>query len=516
MLTPMSQLLVLDGQGLSIDDVASVARGDRLVRLGCAGREALQRSRAVVERSLQTGEAIYGVNTGFGSLARQRIAPDQVRQVQRNLIRSHSAGIGEPLSESVVRSMLLLLAASLCRGCSGVRPVVVERLIDFLNHRVVPVVPSRGSVGASGDLAPLAHCALALIGEGHVIHEGAYKPGGKALADAGLKPVILEAKEGLALINGTHLMASLASLALHDLQRLMDAAVVAVAMTIDACLATDSFLDDRLHAARHQVGQRDIARRLRECLHGSAIIPSHKIDDPRVQDPYSLRCSPQILGAVADTIDHVRTIVERELQGVSDNPLVFGGEDGPGDAIISGGNFHGLPLALAMDAAAIAVAHLAGVSERRVYYLLAASDSENPLNPYLSPQPGLHSGLMIVQYTAAACCNEIQTLCTPASVANIPTSAGQEDYNSFGPNSGFKLRRAVELATHVVAIELLCSAEAMEYHRPLRSGGEVERAHEAVRKVVMRLSADRSMTEDIESIVRLIRAGRFGAEARLD
>lgn len=515
MLTLMSQPLVLDGQGLSIDDVASVARGGRPVRLGNAGREALQRSRAVVERSLQTGEAIYGVNTGFGSLARQRIAPDQVREVQRNLIRSHAAGIGEPLCESVVRSMLLLLAASLCRGCSGARPVVVERLIDLLNHRVVPVVPSRGSVGASGDLAPLAHCALTLIGEGHVMHDGAYKPGGKALADAGLKPIVLEAKEGLALINGTHLMASLASLALHDLERLMDAAVVAVAMTIDACLATDSFLDDRLHAARHQVGQRDVARRLRECLDGSAIIPSHKIDDPRVQDPYSLRCSPQILGAVADTIDHVRTIVERELQGVSDNPLVFGGESGQGDAIISGGNFHGLPLAIAMDAAAIAVAHLAGVSERRVYYLLAASDSENPLNPYLSPQPGLHSGMMIVQYTAAACCNEIQTLCAPASVANIPTSAGQEDYNSFGPNSGFKLRRAVELATHIVAIELLCSAEALEYHRPLLSGAEVERAHEAVRKVVTRLTADRPMTEDIESIVRLIRAGRFSADSRL-
>lgn len=510
MLSPMSQPLVLDGQGLSTDDVAAVARGGRQVRLGTAGRAALERSRAVVERALSTGDAIYGVNTGFGSLARQRIAPDQVRQVQQNLIRSHSAGIGEPLSESVVRSMLLLLAASLCRGCSGVRPVVVERLVDLLNHRIVPVVPSRGSVGASGDLAPLAHCALTLIGEGHAMHEGAYKPAGKALADAGLKPIALEAKEGLALINGTHLMAALAALALDDLGRLIDAAVVAAAMSIDACLATDAFLDDRLHAARHQVGQRLIAERLRKCLSGSQIIPSHKIDDPRVQDPYSLRCCPQVLGAALDTIEHVRTIVERELQGVSDNPLVFAGQDGQADAIISGGNFHGLPLALAMDAAAIAVAHIAGISERRVYYLLAASDSENPLNPYLSPQPGLHSGLMIVQYTAAACCNEIQTLCAPASVANIPTSAGQEDYNSFGPNAGYKLRRAVELATSVIAIELLCSAEALEYHRPLRSGAVVEAAHETVRSVVARLTADRPMTADIEAITKLIRSGRIG------
>ncbi len=513
MLSPMSQPLVLDGQGLSIGDVTSVARANRPVRLGPTGRAALERSRSVVERGLGTGEAIYGVNTGFGSLARKRIAPDQVREVQRNLIRSHSAGIGEPLCESVVRSMLLLLAASLSRGCSGVRPVVVEQLINLLNHRVLPVVPSRGSVGASGDLAPLSHCALTLIGEGHVMHDGAYKPAGKALLDAGLKPITLEAKEGLALINGTHLMASLATLALFDLNRLFDAAIVAVSMTIDACLATDAFLDDRLHAARSQVGQRDIAGRLRACLDGSEIIPSHKVDDPRVQDPYSLRCSPQILGAVADTIEHVRTVVERELRGVSDNPLVFAGENGQRDAIISGGNFHGIPLAIAMDAATIAVAHLAGVSERRIYYLLAASDSENPLNPYLSPQPGLHSGLMILQYTAAACCNEIQTLCTPASVANIPTSAGQEDYNSFGPNSGFKLRRAVDLATNVVAIELLCSAEALEYHRPLRSGAAVERAHGALRKVVERLTVDRPMTADVEAITRLIRTGQIGAMA---
>lgn len=510
MLNPMTQPLVLDGQGLSIDDVASVARGDRPVRLGGRGREALERSRAVVERALQTGEAIYGVNTGFGSLARQRIAPEQVREVQRNLIRSHSAGVGEALSESVVRSMLLLLAASLCRGCSGVRPVVVERLLDLLNHRVAPVVPSRGSVGASGDLAPLAHGALVLTGEGHVMHAGAYKPAGKALADAGLQPIALEAKEGLALINGTHLMTSLACLALHDLDRLIDAAVLANAMMIDACLATDAFLDDRLHAARGQAGQRAVAARLRECLAGSEIIPSHKVDDPRVQDPYSLRCSPQILGAVVDMLGHARAVVERELGGVSDNPLVFAGEGGGRDAIISGGNFHGLPLALAMDAATIAVAHVAGVSERRIYYLLAASDSENPLNAHLSPQPGLHSGMMIAQYTAAACCNEIQTLSAPASVANIPTSAGQEDYNSFGPNAGFKLRRAVELATHVIAIEVLCAAEALEYHRPLRSGAVVEEAHEMVRRHVPRLVADRPMTTDIESIVKLIRAGRLG------
>lgn len=509
----------LNGEAFSIRDVTLVARsesGGCLVSLGEIARERIAKSRAVVELALGSGEAIYGLNTGFGSLARTRIVADEVREVQRNLIRSHAAGVGEPLGRDVVRAMIFLLAGSLCRGHSGVRPVVVERLIDLLNYGITPVVPSRGSVGASGDLAPLAHLAMVLIGEGHAsLSDGRLVDGAEALQAHGLEPIVLNAKEGLALINGTHMMTAIAVLALSDLSRLFDAALVAGGMMIDACLATDVFLDDRLHSVRNQAGPRRVAAKLREILSGSEIVVSHKEDDPRVQDPYSLRCIPQVLGAVADVIEFGRSVVERELGAVTDNPLVFepAEERDDGDAkcaaahILSGGNFHGMPLAVAMDSLKVALAHVAGMSERRIYYLLSASDSENPINVYLSPKPGLHSGLMIVQYTAAACCNEIQTLAGPASVANIPTSAGQEDYNSFGPTAGFQLRRAIDLAHHVVAIEFLCAAEAMEYHRPLKSGRRVEAAHRRIREVVPRLTEDRSPSADILGISELIRRG---------
>lgn len=513
--------IVLNGQAFSIGEVAAVARAEHggcVVSLGEIAQERITKSRAVVESALRSGEAIYGVNTGFGSLARTRIVPDEVRDMQRNLIRSHAAGVGEPLGRDVVRAMIVLLVGSLCRGYSGVRPVVVERLIDLLNCEITPVVPSRGSVGASGDLAPLSHLALVLIGEGKAaFSDGRIVGGAEALEAYALEPIVLDAKEGLALINGTHLMTAIAALALDDVARLFDAALVSAGMMIDACLATDVFLDDRLHSARNQVGQRKVAARLREILSGSEIVVSHKEDDPRVQDPYSLRCIPQVLGAVWDVIEFARSVVERELGAVTDNPLVFepgevSGDEGDSakcavENILSGGNFHGMPLALAMDSLKVAVAHIAGMSERRVYYLLSASDSENPINVYLSPKPGLYSGLMIVQYTAAACCNEIQTLTGAASVANIPTSAGQEDYNSFGPTAGFQLRRAIDLARHVVAIEFFCASEAMEYHRPLKSGGRVEAAHQRIREVVPRLTEDRSPTADIEGIAELIGRG---------
>jgi histidine ammonia-lyase len=504
-------LVTLDGSPLSLSEVEAVARRAVPVTIDAGARERIERSRATLEGALANGDALYGVNTGFGSLARKRVEGNALRDVQHNLVLSHAAGVGEPLGDDSVRAMLLLLAASLCRGLSGVRPAVAESVVGLLNAGVTPVVPSVGSVGASGDLAPLAHAALVLIGEGEATFDGRVTSGRDALEHAGLAPLELQAKEGLALLNGTHLMAAEAALALADAERVFSAALSAAAMSIDACRGTDAFLDARVHAARGQSGQAEVARRLAVAIAGSEIVPSHLHDDPRVQDPYSLRCAPQVLGAVLDVMRFARGVVEIELGAVTDNPLVFEGTDGHARKIISAGNFHGMPLALALDALVTALVHVAGIAERRVYYILAASDAQNPLNPQLSPVPGLHSGLMIAQYVAAACCNELIGLATPASVANIPTSAGMEDYNSFGANSARKTRRALERVTEVVAIELLTAAEALEYQRPLRSGDGVERAHRAVREVVPARTADRPPAPDIQEIAKLIRMGRFEA-----
>jgi len=495
--------LRLTGAPLSISDVVSVARHGRAVRLAPSTKVAISRSRRVVEDSLTDGEAHYGINTGFGSLSRQRIDADQVRELQQNLIRSHAAGVCELLPTDIVRGMLLLLAGSLSRGLSGVRPALVEAVIGLLNAGVTPCVPSVGSVGASGDLSPLAAAGLVLLGEGEAEFEGRRMPGGRALERAGLQPLELHAKEGLAIINGTHLMASSAALLLADAELWFDAAVLAAAMSIDAVKGTDSFLDKRLHAARRQPGQIGVAARLLELLKGSTIIPSHREDDPRVQDPYSLRCTPQVLGAAWDCLSYVKSAVERELGAVTDNPLVLGRD------IVSGGNFHGMPLAIPLDALALSIAAVAGISERRVFWMLSSFDKEAGLRPYLSPKPGLHSGLMIAQYTAAACCNEIIGLATPASAANIPTSAEVEDYNSFGPRAAAKARRALQLATSVIAIELLCAAEGVEHHRPLRSGVAVERAIARIRHVVPPLKTDRPPTPDIGAISGLITAGQL-------
>jgi len=505
-LPPMSRThLVLDGQPLSISDVSMVARQSQPVTIGKNAIDHLKTARAVIESHLNDGQPHYGINTGFGSLSRVRIPADQLREVQRNLIRSHAAGVGDPLPDDVVRAMMLILAASLCRGHSGVRVELAQAIVDLLNKGITPIVPSRGSVGASGDLAPLAHAALVLIGEGEARVGAKAVSGVDALKSAGLKPITLDAKEGLAIINGTHLMCAIGSLALGDIQKLEKSALTSAAMAIDACRATDSFLDDRLHVARNQPGQRDIATQLRELLEGSTILLAHRENDPRVQDPYCLRATPQVLGAAIDTIAHARQIIENELGAVTDNPLVFIEMDLP--SIVSGGNFHGMPLAIALDTLKIALCHMAGIAERRINWLLTASDSENPVNVYLSPQPGLHSGLMIVQYTAAACCNELQTLAHPASVHNIPTSAGIEDYNSMGATSAHQLRASVELCTNVIACELLVMAEAMEYQRPLRSGNGVERAYTSIRNVVPRLVADRPPARDIAAIAQLIREG---------
>ncbi len=501
--------LVIDGQPLTINEVERVARSGARVELGARGRQLLSSSREALHAAMAEAEPLYGVNTGFGSLAGVRISADDLRDVQQNLILSHASGVGEPLPVEVVRAMLLLTVASLCRGLSGVRPVVVERLVALLNSGITPVVPERGSVGASGDLAPLAHAALVLLGDGEAWHNQGRISGRDALGRLGVAPLVLEAKEGLALINGTHLMAALAALAFADAERLFSAALCAAAMSADACRGTDAYLDERVHAARGQAGQSEVAARLRALLHGSEIVPSHLHDDPRVQDPYSLRCAPQVLGACLDALRFSRSIVERELGAVTDNPLVFDADEHGERKVVAAGNFHGMPLALALDTFNIALTHVSGIAERRVYYLLAASSAENRLNPQLSPIPGLHSGLMIAQYVAAACQNELIGLATPASVANLPTSAGMEDYNSFGAHSALKARRVVERVSDVVAIELLCAAEALEYQRPLRSGAGIEAAFAAVREAVPKRTRDRPPAPDIRAIISLIAAGRF-------
>lgn len=494
--------IVLDASPLHRFDVERVAHGNAQVRLAPGAIERMRGARGVVERCLADGQAHYGINTGFGSLSRTRVDHGHLAQLQRNLVRSHAAGVGEALPVPIVRATMLVLAASLARGLSGVRPEVVSLIAECLNHSITPVVPSIGSVGASGDLAPLAHIALAFIGEG-TAHVGDRDiPAATALRDAGLAPLTLQAKEGLALINGTHLMCARGSLVTLRAERLCAAATVACAMSIDASRATDAFLDARVHDARRQSGQIAVARALRDLLEGSRIIPSHRENDPRVQDPYSTRCAPVILGAALDACRFAAGAVDRELGAVTDNPLVFA--DG---SVVSAGNFHGMPLAIPLDTLAIAASHIAGVSERRSFAMLAAGDPQSGLTPYLAPTPGLQSGLMIAQYTAAACCNEIIGLATPASVANIGTSAGMEDYNSFGPRAAAKADRALDLTSRVIAVELLCAAEAIERHRPLRSGHRVERALARVRDRVAPLTDDRPLTDDIERLAFLAESG---------
>lgn len=506
----LSGELILDGGPLTREQVVGVARGGVRVRVGPTARQRLAESRAALEHAAEDGRTVYGVNTGFGSFARQRINREQLRDLQRNLVRSHAAGVGEPLSEDVVRSMLVILAASLCRGASGVRPVLVETICGLLDAGVTPVVPESGSVGASGDLAPLAHCALVLIGEGGAFHEGRRVPGGQALANAGLAPVTLEAKEGLALINGTHLMSARLSLIIEGIERLWPAALAAAAMSLDACRSTDAFLHPRVYELRGHPECAEVATRFRELLAGSEIIPSHaNADDPRVQDPYSIRCAPIVLGSALSAIRHAQLALERELGAVTDNPLLIHEAFGEPARVVSAGNFHGMPMAIPLDVIAIALSHTAGIAERRVDHMLSAVDEQTNLRPFLSPVPGLHSGYMIAQYTAAALCNELIGLATPASVANLTTSAAMEDYNSFGPRAAAKAARGVELATRVVAIELLCASQALEAHRPLKSGRGVERAHDLVRTVAPPLTEDRPPSPDIEAIAALIADGAF-------
>ncbi len=494
---------------LTPSQIEQVARSGVKVALAPSASDAITRCRSLLEQVLDDGLPHYGINTGFGSLSRKQIQPDELEQLQLNLIRSHAAGVGDPLPEDVVRAMMIVLAASLSRGHSGVRLEIVEQIITLLNAGITPVVPESGSVGASGDLAPLSHCALALIGEGEVFHRGQRRSTPDVFREFGIDPVTLVAKEGLALINGTHLMCGRFALIAQDLQRVINAALIANAMSIDAARASHGYLDPRVYRVRNQPCAARVAETLRDVLKGSSIVVSHAADDPRVQDPYSFRCAPLVLGAALDSFDSCFARLNDELGAVSDNPLIFDtGTDIPD--IVSAGCFHGMPVALPLDTLAIGIAHLAGIAERRVYHILSVFDPESELPAFLSPKPGVMSGFMIVQYAAAAMCNELIGLANPSSVANLSTCANMEDYNSFGPRSAAKAARAVQLARSIIATELLVSAEGVEAHRPHMSGPAVEDAIKIIRTVVKPLTEDRSPSPDIAAIEKLIEKDAFG------
>ncbi len=494
------EVLTLDGGPLSGPEVVAVARKGMHVEISPLATELMEAARATVEQVTSTDSATYGINTGFGALSTTRIDNENLTDLQMNLLRSHAAGVGEPLEGEIVRGMMVLLAANLCRGHSGVRPAVAQCIVEMLNAGVTPIVPSRGSVGASGDLAPLSHLALVLCGEGNAMLGEKIMPGKAAMAAAGITTIVPVEKEGLALINGTHLMTAIAALGLADIAILCEAAVVATAMSLDVAKATDSFLDQRLHLVRIQSGQQTVASTIRAHLKDSTLLTSHKEDDQRVQDPYSFRCSPQVLGAAIEAIARVTGVVSAELGAVTDNPLVFPKDN----VIISGGNFHGMPLAIAMDELRIALCHIAGIAERRIEWILSGRCIHNDLPTFCACVPGVESGLMITQYSAAACCAELRTLSMPASVSNISTSGGIEDYNSMGATAALMLRQSVNLCRSVIAIELLVGCDALDYHRPLKSGDAVEHMHAKIREVVPERNCDRSPSEDILAIEQLL------------
>jgi histidine ammonia-lyase len=497
-------MLSLNGQKLTLKQVAEVASGREHVALADEARARVEQSRSVVETIVREGRTVYGVNTGFGKLSDVCIEPENLRQLQLNLVRSHSCGLGQPLSEPEARAMLLLRANVLACGYSGARALVIDTLIDMLEKGVTPVIPERGSVGASGDLAPLSHLALAAIGESQAFYRGERMSSATALERAGIEPLQLEVKEGLALLNGTQAMGAVGGLALLRADRLVRIADVAGAMSLEALRGTPVAFDERIHAVRPHPGQEAVARHMRELLRDSEIRRSHIENDPRVQDAYSLRCIPQVHGAVRTALTHAIEIAEIETGSATDNPLVF---SETGD-VISGGNFHGAPLALAFDYAAIALTDLISITERRIDRLVNP-DSNEDLPPFLTQNPGISSGFMMLQVTAVALLTEAKVLAHPASTDNVPTDGGKEDHVSMGMTAATKLRSIVDLAEHVTAIELITAAEGIDYRAPLVPGRGVNQAHEILRANVQRLTDDRSMSEDIERIVALIQAGEF-------
>lgn len=498
-------MLQLNGEPLTLQQIRQVSLGQLPVALSVDALSRMKAGREVVERILAQHQVVYGVNTGFGKLSDVRIADSELLELQLNLVRSHACGVGEPLSEPETRAMLLLRANVLAIGCSGARPIAAQTLVQMLEKGVHPLIPSKGSVGASGDLAPLAHLALVAIGEGEALYQGRRMPGGQALSEAGIEPLELQAKEGLALLNGTQAMGAVGGLALEDARFLTGLADVAGAMTLEALLGTPVAFDPRIQAVRPHPGQVTSAEHLRQLLEGSEIRQSHLEGDSRVQDAYCLRCMPQVHGAVRGALEHAREIVEIESGSATDNPLVF---SETGD-VLSGGNFHGAPLGLAFDYAAIALTDLISISERRIDRLINPDANEH-LPAFLARNAGACSGFMMAQVTAAALLNESKVLAHPASSDSVPTSGGKEDHVSMGMTSALKLRQIVQNLRLVLAIELIAAAEGIEHRRPLKSGLGVEQAHAEVRQWVAALETDRPLGPDIERMAEQIALGAFG------
>ena len=515
-----TKTIVLTGADVTLGAVEAVARHGALVALDDEARARMQESRDVIERLVAAGEVVYGVTTGFGALATRSVAPADARRLQENLLMSHAAGVGADLPREVVRAMLLLRANTLALGHSGCRPILVDRLLDFLRLGVHPIVPGQGSVGASGDLAPLAHLALPLIGRGRVELAGHPMPALVALREVGLEPLVLEAKEGLALLNGTQLMSAIGALLLTDADRLTRTASVAAAISVEALLGTDVAFAAPYQLARPHPGQIEVAAELRHLLRDSTLQARHKGDAHKVQDPYSLRCVPQVHGAVRDALDYLRRVLDIEMNSATDNPLVFpeGGDvdEGAlatgGGLVISGGNFHGEPIALALDFAKIALAELGAISERRTA-LLVDERLNGGLPAFLAPASGLESGMMILQYTAAALASENKVLAHPASVDSVPTSANQEDHVSMGPIAARHARSVLEHVERILAIELLVGAQALDLRLArddaagARPGAGVAEAHRMIRGRISHLDRDREPGPDLAAATDLVHSG---------
>ncbi len=495
--------VVLDGNSLTLEQVTAVARDSAPVSLAAHARKRAQAARAVVERLAAQRAVAYGVTTGFGKLSEVAIPPDRLAELQVNLVRSHAAGVGDPLPEREVRAMMLLRANVITKGYSGARLDLAELLIGMLNAGLCPPIPEQGSVGASGDLAPLAHLALSLIGEGTLHCNGTSGAASDMLRSAGLTPVSLGAKEGLTLINGTQAHTAIGALALVDAHRLWRTAHVAGAMSLEALLGTPVAFDERIQTVRGQLGQAASAAYLRELLADSEIRESHRENDPRVQDAYALRCMPQVHGPVLDALDFASGVIGRELNAATDNPLVFESGD-----LLSGGNFHGQSVAMALDFLAIALTNLATISERRTDRLVHP-DLNQGLPPFLSRDAGVNSGFMMAQVTAAALASECKVLSHPASVDTIPTDGSKEDVVPMAMTAAWKLRRIVKNVRYVLAIELMCAAQGIDYRAPLKPGRGVARAHAAVRRLVAPLERDRVLSGDIEQLARAIQSDEF-------